>query len=98
MLQVSARAAAFVDEARRASGLPESAGIRLSARGATGGHALQVKLASVPDEGDEVVEREGAKVFVAPELREVLSGRMLELEEHAEQPHLVLRSRSSDVS
>ncbi|MGH8983517.1 MAG: hypothetical protein ACRDY6_06520 [Acidimicrobiia bacterium] len=89
MLEVSARAAAFVDETRRALGLPESAGPRLSARGATGRHALEVKLASVPNEGDDVVEREGAKVFVAPELRELVSGRVLELEEHAEQPKLV---------
>ncbi len=96
MLQVSARAAAFVDEARHVSGLPKSAGTRLSALGATGGHALQVKLASVPNEGDDVVEREGAKVFVAPELWELVSGRVLELEEHAEQPHLVLRSRCNE--
>jgi iron-sulfur cluster assembly protein len=98
MLQVSARAAAFVDEARRASGLPESAGIRLSTRGDTGGHALQVKLATAPDEGDDVVEREGANVFVAPELRELVSGRLLELEHRAEQPHLILRSRDGNVS
>ncbi len=98
MLQVSNRAAAYLDETRRAAGLPESAGIRLSVHAGTGGQALRAAFARAPDDGDQVIERDGAKVFVSSDLHDVVTSHLLEVENYGQQPRLVLRSPADSVS
>ena len=67
------------------------AGLRITASGdGNGDTALDFDLASAPGEGDEVVEDDGAKVFLDPAAAEVLADKTLDVEEHGDHFHFSL--------
>ena len=69
MLQLTHAAASQLAEARDARGLPETAGIRVFAEPqAEGELAVALTFAAVPAEDDQVTERDGTRVFIAPEV------------------------------
>ena len=67
------------------------AGLRITASGdGNGDTALDFDLAPAPGEGDEVVEDDGAKVFLDPAAAAVLADKTLDVEEHGDHFHFSL--------
>lgn len=59
----------------------EGGGVRLrAARGLGGGVDIQVELADGPLEGEEVVERDGIRVFVDPEVTAAIPNALVAVE------------------
>jgi iron-sulfur cluster assembly protein len=57
----------------------EEGGLRITARPITEEQAaLEIQLAEEPDTLDEVVEQEGAQVFLEPQVAEALSDKVLD--------------------
>ena len=56
---------------------PEQAGLRIAAPG-NGSEALTVKSAVTPEAGDEIVEDNGARVFLEPAAATLLGDQMLD--------------------
>ena len=66
---------AIVDQSDK----PEESGIRIEAREVQGDEAtLELSVAEQPDALDEVVEQEGAQVFLEPLAAEALSDKVLD--------------------
>jgi Fe-S cluster assembly iron-binding protein IscA len=62
-----------------APGLPESAGLRIALQGdSSQDAALEVTVAEVPDESDQVVDEAGARVFVEEQVVEMLDDKLLD--------------------
>ena len=60
---------------------PDSGGIRLrGARGLGGGFDIQVELADGPLEGEDMVEHEGVRIFIDPEITRALPNAVVALE------------------
>ena len=56
---------------------PGDAGLRVTAGGESTGR-LAVAAAAGPQEGDQVVEKEGARVFLDPQAAEILDDKVLD--------------------
>jgi Fe-S cluster assembly iron-binding protein IscA len=66
-------------------------GLRITASGdGNGDTALDFDLAPAPGEGDEVVEDDGAKVFLDEAAAAVLADKTLDVEEHGDHFHFSL--------
>jgi Fe-S cluster assembly iron-binding protein IscA len=91
MLQLTPAAAAEVAEARRAQGLPEEVGVRVFGEAEPDGE-LRVGLAfaELPAEDDQVTERDGTRLFVAPEVAATLASSAIDVVETANGTELVL--------
>ncbi len=82
MLQLTHAAAIELAGTRRAQGLPDSAGLRIFGEPTPGGElTLGVAFVQVPAEDDQVSERDGARLFVAPEVAAPLAGAALDVQE-----------------
>jgi Fe-S cluster assembly iron-binding protein IscA len=92
MLEVSLDAAAYVEHVRRRLELPATAGLRFWVDPTGVEEPFQVGFAAAPDAEDDVIERDGARVFVAPELALVFMTHALDVDAHSP-PNLVLRSQ-----
>jgi Fe-S cluster assembly iron-binding protein IscA len=91
MLQLTHAAAAQLAEARQAEGFPETVGVRVfGERRAEGELAVSLTFAEVPAEDDQVTERDGTRVFVAPEVQGALESVALDVEQTADGSKLVL--------
>jgi iron-sulfur cluster assembly protein len=92
MLRLSDTAVAVLKEARTEAGAPEDAGVRLES--VPNGHEMakvRVEFADAPEQGDEVFEESGLRVFLSSKLVEPLSDRVLDADITPEGPHLALR-------
>jgi Uncharacterized conserved protein len=95
MLQITDRAAAFIDEARSERKLPEHYGVRIFAGSKLNGQGmLQIGFSERPLAGDEVNEAEGTRLFVAPEVVETIANLELDVQEDDERVGLVLRPQA----
>jgi iron-sulfur cluster assembly protein len=66
-------------------------GLRITAANENNGDtALEFELAEAPAEGDEVLEEDGAAVFLDPVAAEVLADKTLDVEEHGDHFHFSL--------
>lgn len=91
MLQVTDSAVSELQQARDARQLPQSFGVRLFAQSDDDGRAaVTLAFAEEPDEGDEVTEQGGTRIYVAPELVEPLAGSRLDVEQTPRGPQLKL--------
>ena len=59
---------------------------------------MKIGFRSAPAEEDDVIESRGARLFVAHELADALGGRLLDVNDDAEPPRLVLRSRAGGAA
>jgi Fe-S cluster assembly iron-binding protein IscA len=91
MLQVTTRAAAVLNEERSHRGIPESFGLRVQQDRSDSTARLRLEFAATPVAGDEVGETAGVRVFVAPDIAEVLAGQAIDASEGS---GLVLREQS----
>jgi iron-sulfur cluster assembly protein len=81
MLTLTDNAAEAVKHAMNAAeGLPESGGLRISAQDLGDSTGLGLAVAPVPGESDQVIEEEGARVFVAAEVAPFLDDKVLDAE------------------
>ncbi len=68
--------------------LRDTGGLRLSVVEVGGDELeLQIEHAEEPVEGDDVVERDGAKVFLDPTASDALTDQVLEVEPHGDHVH-----------
>jgi Fe-S cluster assembly iron-binding protein IscA len=91
MLQLSHAAAVELVGTRQAQGLPDTAGLRVFGEPTPEGKlALGVTFARTPAEDDQITEREGARVFVAPEVAGALNAAALDIKHTPEGLKLVI--------
>lgn len=83
-------AAAAVANLVEGEGLEEG-GLRLSAeRDETGEIGIHISVATEPDDGDEVVDEHGARIFLDPSAADALADKVLDAEAHGDHYHFSL--------
>ena len=70
-------------------------GLRITAVEDDDGVELQIDDATEPREGDEVVERDGARVFLDPLAAEVLADQVLGVHAHDDHFHFTFEDQSA---
>jgi iron-sulfur cluster assembly protein len=91
MLSMTPEAAEIVKEATSSEGVPESAGLRITAVDEEGEATIELTLADGPDEGDDVVEGNGgARVFLDSYASELLSDKVLGAHRHDDHVHFTI--------
>jgi iron-sulfur cluster assembly protein len=82
LLTLTDSAAEAVKHAMNAAeGLPESGGLRISAQDLGDSTGLGLAVTPLPSEDDQVIEEEGARVFVAAEVAPFLDDKVLDAEQ-----------------
>jgi Fe-S cluster assembly iron-binding protein IscA len=92
MLRLSDTAVAVLKEARTGAGAQEDAGVRLDS--VPNEHEVakvRVEFAEEPKPGDVEFEESGLRVFIASQLVESLSDRVLDADMTPQGPHLAFR-------
>lgn len=80
MLQMTTRAAALLNQIRSTSDIPVDAGVRVYAEEGTGDRvSIGVGFIDNPMPGDQVIEQEGVKLFVAPEVAAPLDNTIIDV-------------------
>jgi Fe-S cluster assembly iron-binding protein IscA len=77
MFAMTPRARSVVERVTGHQALSARSGLRI-ARGSSAGAPMQVEASAAPREHDEVLERDGARVFLGPGAMERLRGRTLD--------------------
>ena len=81
MIEITDEAAAVLKRSLELGGVGEGGGARLrGARGLGGGMDVQVELADGPLEGEEVIEKDGVRVFVGPEVTAAIPNAIVAVE------------------
>lgn len=92
MLGISTEAAEAINQIAAETEAPDDAGIRITAQPVSDKEfSLSLSLAPAPDESDEVVEEEGAQVFVEPQLADFLDDKVLDAAVVGEEVQFSLR-------
>ena len=82
MLTLTPGATDAIEGILKAPGIPEGAGIRIAAAAPTNSAAaaseLQVTVAAEPDDSDQLIEEEGARVFVEDTVADALKDKQLD--------------------
>ena len=80
MLQCTQAAASTIRQLREQQGVPETYGLRVfPAQAPTGEVNLAIGFAEAPQQGDQINEEHGEKLFVAPEIADDLSELALDV-------------------
>jgi iron-sulfur cluster assembly protein len=74
--------------------LTEMGSLRVTAEEEDDGVELQIDEASAPQDGDEVVERDGARVFLDPLAAEVLADQVLGVHAHGDHFHFTFEDQT----
>jgi Fe-S cluster assembly iron-binding protein IscA len=81
MLTLTTGAVAAIREITHQPGLSEETGVRIAATAAgNGSPAFDIAVASMPEPTDDVVETEGARVFLDPEASAAFEDKSLDAE------------------
>ncbi|MCL3863129.1 adhesin [Actinotalea sp. K2] len=83
MLTLTDNARHAVQDISQRAGLPDEGGLRIAESTAQVGN-FELSLVPAPVEGDEVIEAEGARVFVEPTTSTVLADQQLDAAPSAE--------------
>jgi Fe-S cluster assembly iron-binding protein IscA len=70
--------------------------IRISGEASDGEVELSIEDATDPSEGDEVVERGAARVFLDPVAAEALTDQVIGVEAHGDHFHFTFEDQESD--
>jgi len=89
MLQLSDDAVAAILE------LAGEGGLRFSGHESDGEVELEIEPADSPQEGDETVERSGARVFLDAVASEALEDQVLDVEAHGDHVHFVFADQEA---
>ncbi len=81
MLTLSSGAVAAIREITHQPGLSEQTGVRIAATApGNGSPAFEIAVASMPEPTDDVIESEGARVFLDPEASVAFEDKELDAE------------------
>ena len=69
--------------------------LRITADESNDGVELQIDDATEPEEGDEVIERDGARVFLDSVAAEVLTDQVLGVDAHGDHFHFTFDDQST---
>jgi iron-sulfur cluster assembly protein len=97
VLTITADAAQAIRAAREMLALPESAGLRISTvpHSLNGrGPAFTAEMAAEPAAGDQILEDEGAHVFVEPEASPELDDKQLDAEIESGEVRFAVRDQA----
>jgi Fe-S cluster assembly iron-binding protein IscA len=83
----------IADEAVEALG--QTGSLRVTAEETEDGVELQIDEATEPREGDEVVERDGARVFLDAKAAKVLADQVLDVHSHGDHFHFTFEYQSA---
>jgi iron-sulfur cluster assembly protein len=82
MIQVTEKAAKRIRELLLQDGLPQTAGLRLGVQGGgCSGLSYAMRMEQAPRGSDQIVELNGARVFIDPKSRQYLDEITLDYEE-----------------
>lgn len=85
MLTVSEEAARAINTLVTENQMPEGSGLRITRQGdSTRSEGLGLSIATTPAEDESVIESNGAKVFLPPNLVKVLDEQELHVEHYTE--------------
>jgi Fe-S cluster assembly iron-binding protein IscA len=85
------------DAVREIKELTEGGGLRFEARAdEDGSTAFDPSIADAPEQGDQVVERDGAKVFLDALAAEKLADVILDIESHGDHVHFDFVRKDGD--
>jgi iron-sulfur cluster assembly protein len=76
MLAVTENATSVIQQLTDTPELPEGAGLRIAS--SDDAPSLTVAPAGAPEDGDEVVENRGARLFLEPQAAELLDDKVLD--------------------
>lgn len=91
MLQLTDSAVEILKEAREEIGASDDAGARLRSVPTEQGDTIRVEFADEPEQGDQVIEEAGLRVFVSDDLVEPLNDRTLDATVTPGGPKLAIR-------
>ena len=96
MLQVTARAATILKEARSQRGVPETFGLRVAqpTPSSNSQSPVHLEFSEEPAPGDQVSEANGLRLFVAAEIAEPLSEQAIDAQGAEPGSDLVIREQS----
>jgi Fe-S cluster assembly iron-binding protein IscA len=77
MLDLTTNAASAIRSIADRPELPDDAGLRITSDAAGSGR-LTVSAAAQPEEGDHIVEKDGARVFLAPQAAALVDDQVLD--------------------
>ncbi len=95
MLELTQGAATAIASERGKRALPESGGVRIFPRRTKNEesvHALVVEFVSKPEDGDTIVRRGDAAVFLAAGVDAIVGSRVLDAQHTGSPPQFVLRT------
>ncbi len=78
MLSISPNAAEAIRGLTAQPGIPQGSGLKLAPQATDQGTVVELSLVEGPTESDQVVQEEGAQVFVAVELSTELDDKVLD--------------------
>jgi Fe-S cluster assembly iron-binding protein IscA len=92
VLAITPDAAEAIKGVVNSSGLPDDAGLRIArpAAGDERGAGFELTVAPVPAEDDQVIEENGAHVFLEPQAANVLDDRKLDADVRGDQVQFLL--------
>lgn len=93
MLALTETAKAAISGITAQSGLPESAGVRISLT--TDAEQVEMALSPQPESGDDIIDEAGARVFVDEAASPRLAEHMLDAEEGPDGVGFALRHKAS---
>lgn len=91
VLELTDSAVEILKEARDEIGAPKAAGARLTGVRTDQGDTIRIEFADAPEQGDQVIEEAGLRVFVSDELVETLTDRTLDVTDTASGRKLAIR-------
>lgn len=92
MLQITHGAAALLTELRNGQDVPETFGVRVFPESTQPGEVtIGLGFTEAPAEGDQITEKDGLKVFVAPELAAPLEDAAIDVAQEDGASRLVFR-------
>ena len=94
MLQVTARAATILKEARSQRGVPETFGLRIAQPTPNSHCPVHLEFTEAPAPGDLVSETNGLRLFVAAEIAEPLTEQAIDAQAAEPGSDLVLREQN----
>ena len=95
MLQVTARAATILKEARSQRGVPETFGLRVAQPTSNSQSSVHLEFTEQPAPGDQVSEANGLRLFVAAEIAEPLTEQAIDAQGAEPGFDLVLREQDA---
>jgi iron-sulfur cluster assembly protein len=98
MLTLTPNATQAIEDMLTASGMPESAGLRIAPTAPSTADAadgrLRAGVATEPDDGDQIIEEAGVRVFLDDAVAELLDDKLLDADIEGENVRFALHDQA----